>query len=293
MAKEIKLTGGNTMPIRDFKFEWFSPNPSIVMVAKRRSGKSFRCRAIIKYFNYLPGGVIISKTEKMSCFYGEFFPDAYIHYEYKSEIIANLLERQSQIIEKCKEKYKRGRKVDPRTLLIMDDCLASKGTWMNDQPILEIFYNGRHYQILFILTMQFPLGIRPELRCNFDYIFLLAEDFYSNQKRIYDHYAGMFPSFDFFRQVFLQLTSDYGSMVICNQGGSKPLLDKVFHYKASGKEEIRNFGCRQFRDFSSKNFDPRWDKGNRGFNVEKFVQRKGKPDIKVYKTGNDRDYDRD
>jgi len=284
-AKEIKLVGGNTMPIREFKLEWFAPNPSICMVAKRGSGKSWVCRAILKHFNYLPGGMIISKTEKMSCFYGEFFPDTYIHYEYKSELIENMLNRQQQMVDKCREKYKQGKKVDPRIILVMDDCLASKGTWMNDQPILEIFYNGRHYQILFILTMQFPLGIRPELRSNFDYIFLLSEDFYSNQKRIYDHYAGMFPTFDLFRQVFNNLTDSYGAMVIANRGSHKDLIDKVFYYKAA-KEECSMMGCRQFRDFHNKNYDPH-KKVDTGFNIDKFTVKKNKPNLVVSRISND------
>jgi len=284
VAKEIKLAGGKSMPIRDFKLEWFCPNPSICMIAKRGSGKSWVCRAIIKHFNYLPGGVIIAKTERMSCFYGKFFPDSYIHYEYKSDILENLLYRQEMIIEKCKEAYKRGKKVDPRSFLVMDDCLASKGTWMNDQPILEVFYNGRHYQLLFILTMQFPLGIRPELRCNFDYIFLLAEDFYSNQKRLYDHYAGMFPTFDFFRQVFLQLTDDFGSMVIVNRGSRKDILDKVFHFKAAN-DDCGVIGCRQFKDFHEKNYNPDWQKTNDRFDMGKFTKSKSKPSVVVSKIG--------
>src|SRR5665647_150559 len=96
----------------------------------------------------------------------------------------------------------------------MDDCLASKGSWMRDEKIKEIFMNGRHYKIMYILTMQFPLGIQPELRANFDYIFLLADDQQSNIKRMYDHYAGMFPTLDAFRQVFHQLTSNYGLSLI-------------------------------------------------------------------------------
>ncbi len=279
--KEIKLANGKCLPIRDFKLEWFCDNPSICMIAKRASGKSYVCRAIIKHFSYIPGGIIISKTEKMNCFYGKFFPDTYIHYEYKSEILENLLIRQDVLIEKCKEKYKKGKKVDPRTFLVMDDCLASKGTWMNDGPILEIFYNGRHYQILFILTMQFPLGIRPELRCNFDYIFLLAEDFYSNQKRLYDHYAGMFPSFDFFRQVFLQVTDEYGCMVIVNRGVRKELIDKIFHYKADN-EECDFIGCKQFIDFHEKNYNTDWEKNGKGFNMSNF-EKKSKFNINVAK----------
>ena len=76
----------------------------------------------------------------MSCFYGNFFPDLYIHYEYKSEILQNLLFRQDKIIKKCKEKYRQGKKVDPRSFLIMDDCLSSKGTWASDPPLMEIFF---------------------------------------------------------------------------------------------------------------------------------------------------------
>lgn len=281
MPKTVALSGGNSMPIRDFQLEWFCPNPSICMIAKRGSGKSYVCRAIIKHFSYLPGGVIISKTEKMSCFYGKFFPDLYIHYEYKSEILQNLLYRQDKIIEKCKEKYKQGKKVDPRTFLVMDDCLASKGSWSTDPSLLEIFFNGRHYQLMYILTMQFPLGIRPELRCNFDYIFLFAEDFYSNQKRLYDHYAGMFPSFDFFRQVFQQITDDYGSMVIVNRGSRRDILDKVFHFKASN-EECSQIGCKQFLEFNKNNFNANWEKEGKVFNITNF-EKKNKQNIVVNK----------
>jgi hypothetical protein len=281
-GKSIKLSNNTSLEIEDFKLESFCANPTICMIGKRGTGKSYICRDIIKHFSFLPGGLVISKTEQMSCFFGDFFLDTYIHYEYKSEILENLFSRQKQIIEKCKSKYKEGKKVDPRVFLVMDDCLASKGTWMNDAPILEVFYNGRHFQILFILTMQFPLGIRPELRGNFDYIFLLADDFYSNQKRLYDHYAGMFPSFDIFRQVFIQLTDDYGCMVIANRGSKKNIQDKIFHFKASN-EPCKQIGCSQFKKFHDDNYNKNWimDKET-GFDMTKY-DKKSKAHINVSK----------
>ena len=285
MTKEIKLPGGKGVPIREFKLEWLCMNPSICMIAKRGSGKSWVCRSLLKYYHYIPGGTIIAKTEKMNSFYGRFFPDVYIHYEYKSTILENLLYRQEQIIKKCIKHYKNKKKVDPRAFLIMDDCLASKGTWMNDQPILEVFYNGRHYQLIFILTMQFPLGIRPELRCNFDYIFLLNDDFFSNQKRLYDHYAGMFPNFDSFRQVFMQLTSDFGCMVIVNRGAGEGILNKIFYYK-SNNEKLNSLGCKQFNDFHAENFNPNWEDSHK-FDINKLVDnKKNKKNITVNKIGN-------
>ena len=71
--ERIILPGGNVMPIRDFKFKWFCDSPTICMIAKRNSGKSWVCRCILKHFSYLPGGVIIAPTDRMSSFYGKFF----------------------------------------------------------------------------------------------------------------------------------------------------------------------------------------------------------------------------
>ena len=278
-TKDIALKGKkDRLPIKTFSFDMFVIDPAIIMIAKRGSGKSWVVRAILEYFKDIPVGLIIAPTDRMNKFYGKFFPDSYIHYEYKSEIIEKVLERQRAIIEKQAEKALKGKKIDPRAFIIMDDCLGQKGSWVKDPPIQELLFNGRHYRIMYILTMQFPLGITPELRCNFDYIFLLADDTISNQKRIYDHYAGMFPTFDAFRQVFVQLTADYGSMVIVNRGVKKSLFDKVFYYKApdlSTLSEVK-IGCRQFRKFHEKNYNQNWSKKTSLFNEVDFFANKKK-----------------
>lgn len=245
--------------------------PSIVMIAKRGSGKSWVVRAILNHFRDIPVGLIISPTDRMNVFYGDFFPDSYIHYSYKSEIIEKLLARQQQMIDKQKEKQAQGKNLDTRAFIVMDDCLGQKGSWVRDQPIQELLFNGRHYHIMYILTMQFPLGITPELRSNFDYIFLLADDMISNQKRIYDHYAGMFPNFDSFRQVFAELTSDFGAMVIVNRGVRNSALDKIFWYKAPDLSSQKiEMGCSQFREFHKRNYDPMWKKKNNTFNFTNY-----------------------
>lgn len=120
--------------------------------------------------------------------------------------------------------------------------------------------------------MQYPLGITPELRSNFDYIFLLAEDYVSNMKRIYDHYAGMFPDFGSFRQVFRQLTEDFGVMVIKNRGARTNLLDKIAFYKAPDfGDKTVDFGCKQFRKYHQKNYNEKWDEEQFQTNYEDFL----------------------
>jgi hypothetical protein len=141
----------------------------------------------------------------------------------------------------------------------MDDCLSSKGEWAKDKTIYDLLFNGRHYHIMYILTMQFPLGITPELRGNFDYVFLLADDNIGNQKRLYEHYAGAFPNFEAFRQVFVQLTDDHGAMVIVKRDSKPELTDKIFYYRAPNLEDIKTkIGCSQFNQFHEKNHNDSW-----------------------------------
>ena len=278
------------LPIQQFSLDDMVINPSIIMIAKRGSGKSWITKAIIFKYTDIPVGVIISPTEKDNPFFVDFFPDTFIFYKYESKILRKLLLRQKIVLKKAREKKEKGKYIDPRALLVMDDCLASKGTWAKDPLVSELLFNGRHRQITYILTMQFPLGITPELRGNFDYVFLLAEDTTSNLKRIYEHYAGMFPDFNSFRQVFRQLTEDYGAMVIKNRGSRTNLFDKIAFYKAPTlKNEDLDFGCKQFRTYHKKNYNKEWDDDAFQLDYEEYLldKKKSKTAVTVKKIFND------
>ena len=138
------------------------------------------------------------------------------------------------------------------SFLILDDCLYDS-SWAKDKNIKTCFMNGRHWHILFIITMQFPLGIPPNLRTNIDYIFILRENIVSNRKRIYEHYAGMFPTFEMFCQVMDQCTENYECLVINNNAKSNQLADQVFWYKADKHPDFR-IGAKAFWDYSDKNY---------------------------------------
>ena len=127
--------------------------------------------------------------------------------------------------------------------------------------------NGRHFKVLFLITMQYALGIPPNLRTNIDYVFILRENYVSNRKRIYEHYAGMFPTFEIFCQVMDQCTEDYNCLVIHNNAKSNKLVDQVFWYKAQphndfkiGSDEIWRYSNQHINkdsDDEEEEFDPR------------------------------------
>jgi hypothetical protein len=263
-------------------------NPRIGIIAKSGSGKSVVIRAIMDYLwkTGLSCGTVIAPTDKMNKFYEDFVPEAFIHHEYESGIISRFMSRQRQIIDKNTERRKKGkREVDPRAYLIMDDCMSSKHLWLKDPLILSIFNEGRHFQIApFILTMQYSMGIGPELRNNFDFVFLLGEDTYSSRHKLHEHYAGIFPKFDLFDQVFSQLTDDYGCMVLDNRLRSTDIKKKVFWYKADIPPKF-TLCNKSVLKYNKANFDEDHDKHKQNIDLTTFTGGKRRQIIKVNKVG--------
>jgi len=272
-TKDINF-GSTKIKLKRFDIKNMAKYSTIAMIAKRASGKSYLTKEIMYHKRNIPSCLVISKTEKLNKFYGEFIPDSYIYNAFNTSILTKLFRRQGKLNEDNATRKKQGKKLkNDSIMLIMDDCMSSKGSWVKDENVLELFFNGRHHHVSFILTMQFALGIPPEMRSNFDYIFLLAEDFISNRKRLYDHYAGMFPSFDMFQQVFSDVTENYGCMVIDNRIHSKDITKKVFWYKAKTTPSFR-IGSKKYRKYHKKNYDSNWNKEIKTFDASSLITRR-------------------
>lgn len=227
------------LKLKKFDISSIPSDKVIVLLGKRDTGKSFLLRDILYYQRDIPIGTVISPTEMANKFYSHMVPEVFIHDEYTPNILSNVVKRQKMIKEKIvKEKRAYGScNIDPRSFLILDDCMYDN-IWARDTNIKLLFMNGRHFNMLFAITMQYPLGIPPILRTNIDYTFILRENITSNRKRIYEQYAGMFPSFDMFCQVMDQCTENYECLVIHNNAKSNRLEDQVFWYKAETHDDF-------------------------------------------------------
>lgn len=224
--------------------------PVVVLIGRRDTGKSFLVRDLLFYKRDIPIGTVISGTEEGNGFYGKHVPKLFIHNEYNTAIIENVLKRQKQVLKQVKketETYKRSN-IDPRTFVILDDCLYDNG-WTKDKMMRLLFMNGRHWKVMLVITMQYPLGVPPNLRTNIDYVFILREPYIANRKRIYENYAGMFPTFESFCQVMDQCTENYECLVINNNSKSNKLHDQIFWYKADSHPDFK-MGSKEFWDLS-------------------------------------------
>jgi hypothetical protein len=265
----------------DMKNITFNPEesngPVIVFIGRRDTGKSFLVRDLLYYHQDIPIGTVISGTESGNGFYAHHVPKLFIHEEYNTAIIENVLKRQKMVlkqIKKEKEAYGRSN-IDGRAFVILDDCLWDN-SWARDKMMRLLFMNGRHWKIMTTITMQYPLGVPPNLRTNIDYTFILREPYITNRKRIYENYAGMFPTFESFCQVMDQCTENYECLVISNNARSNKLEDQIFWYKAEPHDDFK-LGSKEFwrlsedivSDDEDETYDPNAVKKGPKINVKK------------------------
>jgi len=275
-----------TLELRKFDMKSISfktnenKGPVVVLIGKRDTGKSFLVRDLLYYQQEIPIGTVISGTEEGNGFYANMVPKLFVHNEYNTAIIENILKRQRTVLKQIKkemETYKRST-IDPRAFVILDDCLYD-ATWTRDKMMRLLFMNGRHWKVMLVITMQYPLGIPPTLRTNIDYVFILRENYIANRRRIYENYAGMFPTFESFCQVMDQCTENYECLVINNNSKSNKLHDQVFWYKADSHGEFR-LGSKEFWELSKNLKD---DDEEEAYDPNKAKKRGAGPKISVKK----------
>ena len=243
--------------------------PVVVLIGRRDTGKTYLVRDLLYHHQDIPIGTVISGTEAGNGFYGHHVPKLFIHDEYNTAIIENILKRQRTVLRQMKREvgqYTRTT-IDPRAFVILDDCLYD-ASWTKDKMMRLLFMNGRHWKVMLVITMQYPLGIPPNLRTNIDYVFILREPYITNRRRIWENYAGMFPTFESFCQVMDQCTENYECLVINNNAKSNKLQDQIFWYKAHPRGSFK-LGSKEFWDISvglnsddeDEMYDPRAKRG--------------------------------
>lgn len=232
--KEIKL--------RKFDMSRLGENKVCIFLGKRNSGKSFCVKDMLYYKRDTPVVRVISGTERANKHYSHFVPPAFISYEFTDSVIDSFMKRQHTLMAKSSEL--RYRNMDKRAILILDDLMFDKNSWVKNPKIKEIAMNGRHWDVSFIITLQYCLGIPPDLRTNVDYVFLFKENRMNERRKLYEYWAGIIPSFPLFCEIMDSCTNDYSCLVIDNVAKSNKLEDQIFYYKASDHEEFKMCGSR-------------------------------------------------
>ena len=263
------------LELKKFDMSSINDDKVVVFIGKRETGKSFLVRDLLYYHQDIPVGTVISGTEGANSFYGKLMPSVFIHGDYREDIMDNYVKRQKKIVKQFVDDNRENgdSELDPRAFCILDDCLYDP-SWVKHKCVRTLFMNGRHYKSMFIITMQYALGIPPNLRTNIDYVFILRENIHANRKRIYEQYAGMFPSLEIFNQVMDQCTENFECIVINNNSKSNKLDDQVFWYKADTHSDFK-IGHPDFWKYHQDHYNPNHDDSDEEYDVKNSRKKKG------------------
>jgi hypothetical protein len=203
---------------------------TILLVGCKRTGKSTLMEDLVYHCRNIPAGIIVTGSASTSEEFSKFFP--------KSCIFNNLDKSMNTLIDRIitKQEKKRKRNYDPKKftcLVLMDDCGYDDKFFRNNKTLNKLFMNGRHYNMLTIISLQYCKSVPPTLRGNSDYVFILREPSRERRRDLWKEFAGNIQTFELFCTIMDQLTENHGCMVVDRTVITNNIEDCIFHYRAA------------------------------------------------------------
>lgn len=200
------------------------------VIGRPGTGKS----ELIRYLMFLkahifPTCIVFSASEEDCGDYAKYVPPTFIHGGLDKKTmdpIRNFTKRQ-QIAKQYLQ--------NPWCMLILDDCMSSVD-FMYTREMQHYYKNGRHLCNMSILSSQYLMDIKVNIRSCFDGIFILQEPSPANRERLWKNYGGCIPTLADFNDLMDQLTTDFTAMYIDCKSLSTKIEDTVFWFKAKPSE---------------------------------------------------------
>jgi hypothetical protein len=213
----------------------------------RNTGKSTLIASILYAKKHIfPVAIAFSGSEDSNGFYRKILPSTFVFNEYNEDQIKSFIRRQ---------KIAKQHLPNPWAVILLDDCTDDSRVF--NTPLQQGMYKrGRHWSMLYIVSLQYAMDVKPVIRTNVDGVFILREPILKNRRSLWENYASVVPDFNIFCQLLDQLTDDFCCIYISNQTKTNDWKECVFWYKASPIPEDWKFGCPEYMQFHEDRFNP-------------------------------------
>jgi hypothetical protein len=240
---DLELIRPGTKNINDIE----TGGSKIVIIGKPGTGKSVLITSILYHKKHIfPCGVFMNGSEDSNNTYKSIAPSLFVYNDYKEEPIKDMIRRQ---------KIARQHLKNPWGVLLLDDCTDDPKIF--NTPLQQgLFKRGRHWNCLYILSLQYSMDVRPVIRTNVDGVFILREPILRNRKSLWENYASIIPDFTLFCTIMDSITDDFTALYIHNAGRSNDWQECVFYYKATVPPAGFRFGCDDYHAFHKARYNP-------------------------------------
>lgn len=221
----------------------------LVVVGKPGVGKSTLIKSLLYSKKHIfPVAMAMSGSESTNHDYEEFMPSTFIHLKYDEDVIKNFVKRQKLSMRYLDNAW---------APIIIDDCTDDPTIF--NRPVQQGLYKrGRHWRLLYILSLQYAMDIKPVIRTNVDGIFILREPLLKNRKSLYENYASIIPSFTIFCALMDGLTEDFHCMYIHGATTTNVWQDCVYYWKAPIAPKNWKLGCPEYWEHHEARFNPEY-----------------------------------
>ena len=137
------------------------------------------------------------------------------------EALQHVIDRQKHAIKHLE---------NPNLALILDDVADNKKIW-NSKEMRSLLFNGRHFYTLLMATTQYSKSISCDIRNMFDYVFIFKDNNRDNQKKNYEAFCKIIPSFELFIKIMNSLPK-WGVLVIINNIQPQTWQESLRWFKA-------------------------------------------------------------
>jgi hypothetical protein len=229
MAEKINIKKFNPATIK--------PGAVILIIGKRRTGKSFLELDLLYHLrDKFDIAIAMAGTLDTAEVLRKIFPSSLV---FENGFDVKVLQA---VIRSAQQLEKNGKQRS--ILLLADDC--SFGNMYKGTDMRFLHMNGRHLGITFMNSMQYLLDAKVDVRNQIDYLFVFKEQSLINRQKLHKYYFGVFSRFEDFEEVMKCCTSDYQCLVYDGTSTSTELQDSIFWYKACPTPETFTFGKKIF-----------------------------------------------
>lgn len=168
--------------------------PTILLLGKRRTGKSFLSRWLMYYMRDRFPFILVFTETRFNNFWQQHVPDEYVHDQYEPAILEELLDTQALKRRMHDAGDPAMGEANLQVLVVFDDVLGLSAHALKYDPVLQrLFTQGRHFNISVIMCLQDSKGIPPTLRGNTDLVFVLKQEQERNMETIHENWLSFMP----------------------------------------------------------------------------------------------------
>jgi hypothetical protein len=218
----------------------------LVVIGKPGTGKSTLILSILyAKKDVIPVGMFMSGSEDSNGTYRKIAPSTFVFDDYSEERILGFIKRQKMAKHHIR---------NPWAVLLLDDCTDDPKIF-NSKIQQGLYKKGRHWDMLYILSLQYSMDIKPVIRTNVDGVFILREPILKNRKTLWENYASIIPDFTMFCEIMDQITDDHTALYIHNASKTNNWQECIFWYKAFIVPDSFKFGCKDYWDFHEERYN--------------------------------------